>query len=268
VGFGAQVARLIPTLVTPSPFPADLGSACPDNIFTARLHQLVAVNLAGRRFVSEAVSYHEFTRAMYRSHSKVPTIPAMLVCDSRFLWKYGLGMIRPCTPFLKKYIESGYLSAANSAEELARKIGVDVAGLIETIKANDQFAETGVDTEFAKGNNSYERANGDSGHLPNPCLGPIEKPPYYAVAVVPTPLGTSLGLRTNAESQVLDASDHPIPGLYVRQRPAFDRCRRISRSGSATRTGHDLRVSCGHAHLPNRASGQYRGCPLSRCTMS
>jgi succinate dehydrogenase/fumarate reductase flavoprotein subunit len=176
---------------------------------------LVAVNLAGRRFVSEAVSYHEFTRAMYRSHSKVPTIPAMLVCDSRFLWKYGLGMIRPCTPFLKKYIESGYLSAANPAEELARKIGVDVAGLIETIKANNQFAETGVDTEFAKGNNSYERANGDSGHLPNPCLGPIEKPPYYAVAVVPTPLGTSLGLRTNAESQVLDASDHPIPGLYA-----------------------------------------------------
>lgn len=35
------------------------------------------------------------------------------------------------------------------------------------------------------------------------------------MAVVPTPLGTSLGLRTNAEAQVLDASDRPIPGLYV-----------------------------------------------------
>ena len=61
---------------------------------------LIAVNSAGRRFVSEAVSYHEFTRAMYRSHAKVPSIPAMLVCDRRFLWRYGLGMIRPLTPFV------------------------------------------------------------------------------------------------------------------------------------------------------------------------
>jgi len=176
---------------------------------------LVAVNSAGRRFVDEAVSYHEFTRAMYRAHATVPTIPAMLVCDSRFLWKYGLGMIRPCTPFLKTYIERGYLAVANSVEELARKIGVDAAGLVETVKANNQFAQTGLDTEFGRGNNSYDRGNGDAQHHPNPCLGPIDKPPYYAVAVVPTPLGTSLGLRTNAKSQVLDASGQPVPGLYA-----------------------------------------------------
>jgi aspartate oxidase len=36
---------------------------------------LVAVNAAGRRFVNEAVSYHEFTRAMYRSHREVASIP-------------------------------------------------------------------------------------------------------------------------------------------------------------------------------------------------
>ena len=61
---------------------------------------LVAVNSAGRRFVDEASSYHEFTRAMYRSHRDVPTIPAVLICDRRFVWKYGLGMIRPLTPSL------------------------------------------------------------------------------------------------------------------------------------------------------------------------
>ena len=68
---------------------------------------LVAVNSAGRRFVDESVSYHEFTRGMYKSNETVPSIPAMLVCDRRFLWKYGLGMIRPLTPFLKSYIELG-----------------------------------------------------------------------------------------------------------------------------------------------------------------
>ena len=34
----------------------------------------------------------------------------------------------------------------------------------------------------------------------------MTKPPYCAVAVVPTPLGTSLGLRTNVHAQVLDGS--------------------------------------------------------------
>ncbi len=176
---------------------------------------LIAVNSAGRRFVSEAVSYHEFTRAMYRSHATVPTIPAMLVCDRRFIWKYGLGMIKPLIPFLQSYVDRGYLYKANSIEELARKIGVDVNGLVETVKANNQFAQTGIDTEFAKGTGAYERANGDATHSPSPCLGPIDKPPYFAVAVHPTPLGTSLGLRTNVSAQVLDASDRPIPGLYA-----------------------------------------------------
>ncbi len=176
---------------------------------------LIAVNSAGRRFVSEAVSYHEFTRAMYRSHARVPTIPAMLVCDRSFIWKYGLGMIRPLTPSLRSYVGRGYLITADTIEELARKIGVDADGLVETVKANNRFAETGVDTDFAKGTGSYERTNGDATHSPNPCLGPIDKPPFCAVAVHPTPLGTSLGLRTNAHSQVLDASDRAIPGLYA-----------------------------------------------------
>ncbi len=176
---------------------------------------LVAVNSAGQRFVDEAVAYHEFVRAMYRSHRRVPSIPAMLVCDRRFVWKYGLGMIRPLTPVLRRFIDSGYLRVADSVEDLARKIGVDPTGLVETIRAHNEFARTGVDTEFGKGSNTYDRATGDPEHSPNPCLGPIEKPPFCAVAVFPTPLATSLGLRTNVHAQVLDASNRPITGLYV-----------------------------------------------------
>jgi 3-oxosteroid 1-dehydrogenase len=176
---------------------------------------LVAVNSAGRRFVNEGVSYHEFVRAMYRSHRSVPSIPAMLVCDRRFVWKYGLGMIRPRTPILKRFIDKGYLRVAGSVEGLARSIGVDAMGLVETIRAQNAYARTGVDTEFGKGSNAYDRGNGDPDHSPNPCLGPIERPPYCAVAVHPTPLGTSLGLRTNEHGQALDGSGQPIAGLYV-----------------------------------------------------
>lgn len=176
---------------------------------------LVAVNAAGRRFVDEGTSYHRFTRAMYRSHREVPSIPAWLVCDRRFVWKYGLGMIRPMTPRLKPFVDRGYLRKADSVEELARAIGVDAAGLRETVRTHNEFARTGIDTEFGKGGNVYDRAYGDPTHAPNPCLGPIETPPYCAVAVLPAPLGTSLGVLTNGHAQALDGSGRPIPGLYA-----------------------------------------------------
>ncbi|MBC7781979.1 MAG: FAD-binding protein [Proteobacteria bacterium] len=176
---------------------------------------LVAVNRAGKRFVNEAVSYHEFVRAMYRSQRVVQTIPALLVCDRRFLWKYGLGLIRPMTPRLAPYIDQGYLKIGETLEDLARTVDVDPGGLVATVAQNNRDAATGVDTEFGKGTSSYDRANGDASHRPNPCIGPISEPPFYAVAVVPTPLGTSLGLLTNAAAQVCRAHGQPIRGLYA-----------------------------------------------------
>jgi len=176
---------------------------------------LIAVNGAGRRFTDEASSYHEFTRAMYRSHHTVPTIPAVLVCDRRFVWKYGLGMIRPLTPSLRSYVASGYLHVGATIGDLARSVGVDADGLAASIAAANEHARTGVDTEFGKGGNTYDRCNGDAAHGPNPCLGPIGKAPLCAVKVFPTPLGTSLGVRTDAAGRALDAAGRAILGLYA-----------------------------------------------------
>lgn len=176
---------------------------------------LIAVNLAGKRFVNEAASYHEFVRQMYRSNESVPTIPAFLICDRRFLWKYGLGMIHPHTVLLRRFVRSGYLHTAPTLEGLAAKIGVDAAHLQETVLRNNAFSRTGIDEEFGKGQNDYDRENGDASNLPNPCIGPISTAPYFAVAVIPTPLGTSLGLRANEHGQVLDFESQPISGLYA-----------------------------------------------------
>jgi 3-oxosteroid 1-dehydrogenase len=176
---------------------------------------LIAVNSEGRRFCDEGLSYNKFVRAMYRSHRDVPSIPAWLICDRRFVWKYGLGMIRPLTIVLKRFVDRGYLHVEDSVGALARKIGVDVDGLVETVEIHNEFARTGVDTDFDKGGNVYDRAYGDPEHLPNPCLGPINRPPYCAVAVLPTPLGTSLGLLTNSHAKVLERSGQSIRGLYA-----------------------------------------------------
>ncbi|WP_329450817.1 FAD-binding protein [Streptomyces sp. NBC_01724] len=178
---------------------------------------IIAVNAAGRRFVDESVSYHRFTRAMYRSHAAVPTIPAWLVTDARTLAAYGLGMIYPHTPhsLLKRHIASGYLHSGRTLHDLAIAIGVDPDGLAHTVADSNHHARTGVDGEFGKGGHPFGRQYGDPAHSPNVNLGPIERAPFYAIAVVPTPLATSLGFRTDPEAQVIDEHGQPVPGLYA-----------------------------------------------------
>ncbi|HEY9539164.1 MAG TPA: FAD-binding protein, partial [Kiloniellaceae bacterium] len=176
---------------------------------------LIAVDQAGRRFVNEAVSYHEFVRAMYRAHADAPAIPAWLVCDRAFIRRYGLGLIRPRTPSLRRHVASGYLREGESLAALARQIGVPAAALETTVQRFNGFAAAGCDGDFGKGGNLYDRGNGDPSVTPNPCLGPIAKPPFYAVAVLPTPLGTSRGLSADVHARVLDAQGAAIPGLYV-----------------------------------------------------
>jgi succinate dehydrogenase/fumarate reductase flavoprotein subunit len=176
---------------------------------------LIAVNAAGHRFVNEALSYHDFVLGMHRSHAAVPTIPAWLVCDHEFVERYGLGRVPPGRRSRRRYVAAGYLLEAASIEELARRIGVDAAGLKETVQRHNRFAEIGEDEEFGKGATEFDRHNGDPRHKPNPCLGRIDAPPYCAMAVYPSTLGTSVGLRADGDGRALTAAGEPIPGLFV-----------------------------------------------------
>lgn len=176
---------------------------------------LIAVNSTGRRFVNEANSYQDFVTAMFESHRHVPSIPAHLICDRAFVRDYGLGVIRPVWQRLKPYIDSGYVTTADTIEELAARIGVPPASLARTVADHNRYAATGIDEEFGKGSNALNRHNGDAQNKPNPCLRPIATPPFFAVAVHPAPLGTSAGLATNADAEVLDERGAPIANLYA-----------------------------------------------------
>jgi len=204
-------------------FPSSLGRR-PDGSLVVFPHiwdrakpGIVAVNAAGRRFVDESVSYHRFTRAMYQANGQVPSIPAWLIIDAVALRRYGLGMIRPRLPrpFLTKYVRDGYIVRANGIPELAARIGVDGAGLEETVRAANRAARTGIDEDFGKGTSPFGHQYGDPRHHPNANLGSIDRPPYFALPVVPTPLATSLGLRVDTNARVLDSHGAPIRGLYA-----------------------------------------------------
>lgn len=176
---------------------------------------LIAVNAEGRRFVNEGVSYHDFVEAMYRSHETADTMPAWLICETRFIAKYGLGAIHPETRNLSKHIKDGYVTVAGSLAALAGKIGVDPVGLQDSVARHNRFALAGVDEDFGKGDLELNRFNGDPSHGPNPCLAPIETGPFAAMAVWPAEIGCSVGISTDPDCRVLDGANEPITGLYA-----------------------------------------------------
>ncbi len=176
---------------------------------------LIAVNASGCRFVNEADSYHDFVVAMLRSHAAAPGIPSYLICDRSFVRDYGLGLIHPAARDLKRFIRSGYLVSGDTVTALAKQIGVDGDALTRTIERHNRFAATGIDEDFARGSSELNRFNGDPLNKPNPCMRRIGPGPYLAVAVWPSDLASSAGLRTDRNGRVLTSARQPIPGLYA-----------------------------------------------------
>ncbi|MEN0105928.1 MAG: FAD-dependent oxidoreductase [Pseudomonas sp.] len=172
---------------------------------------VIMVNRQGQRFVNEADSYHACGEAQYRTGA----VPAWLICDSQFLARYGLGMVRPQAASLQRFLDAGYLKRGATIGELAAALQVDIEGLNATVTRYNHYAVRGQDPDFGKGQSAYNRYLGEPGHQPNPCLAPIEQGPFYAVEVVPGDIGTACGLLTDEHARVLGENGQPIPGLYA-----------------------------------------------------
>ena len=76
---------------------------------------------------------------------------------------------------------------------------------------------TGVDPECHRGESAYDRYYGDPRVTPNPCLGPVIKPPFYAVRLDPGDFGTQGGMVINADAQVV-REDGSLIGWALRLR--------------------------------------------------
>ena len=150
-----------------SVFKADDGTETvfPHLILDRQKPGLVAVDRNGKRFVNEACSYHDFVLAMYAHDAAVP---AHLICDRRFLWRYGLGLVKPRSLTTRRFIDAGYLLKAPTIKILARRIGIDETVLTATIARNNDDAISGCDPAFHKGVSPYDRHLGDPAHGPQP----------------------------------------------------------------------------------------------------
>jgi 3-oxosteroid 1-dehydrogenase len=182
----------------------------------------IIVNPSGVRFSNESQNYMAFQQETFRKHSEDnPCYPTWQVFDANFRANYFVGPLytskmRPdwMVP-MKRYEAEGFIAKADTVRELAQKINVDPDGLQDTVNKMNEYARTGVDPDCHRGEAAYDRYYGDPRVAPNPCLGPVDKPPYYAVRIDPGDFGTQGGMVINADAQVLHQDGHVIEGLYA-----------------------------------------------------
>ena len=171
----------------------------------------IAVDPTGRRFVNEGDSYQNFVLQMHR----LGLSKAHMIADRKFLRTYGMGLARPFPYPVRRWIKNGYLIEAPSLGALALKIGADPRILEETVTRFNANAAKGEDPDFARGADAHSRFRGDQENKPNPSLGPILKPPFYAIVLTPGDLSSVAGLNTDEKARVLDKAGQVIPGLYA-----------------------------------------------------
>jgi 3-oxosteroid 1-dehydrogenase len=160
------------------------------------------------------MNYNAIGQAMYARNASTPTIPSWLIVDANHRRKYPFFVAPPGrTP--AEWISSGYMKKAGSIRALAEACGIDPDELGLTVERFNAMVRAGRDDDFHRGESRYEHYFGDPRNRPNPSLGTVERPPFYAVSVVPGDIGTCGGLVTDRDARVLGQDGRPIPGLYA-----------------------------------------------------
>ncbi len=178
------------------------------------LPRSILVNKRGRRFTDEAANYNALGGALHQldaTRFDYANLPCWLVFDAEYLARYGFRNVRPADPAPEWMIQ------ADSLDGLAAAIGAPAEALTETVTRWNSNVESGDDPDYHRGRSAYDRWSGDAaarGRVES-TLGPINKPPYYAIEVRSGTLGTSGGPRTDLDGRVLDTRGEVIPGLFA-----------------------------------------------------
>jgi 3-oxosteroid 1-dehydrogenase len=170
------------------------------------------VDASGRRFVNEAAPYVDAVHAMLGPDVR---LPAWLVTDQTYRDRYLFAGRGPRSPLPRRWFAAGIAHRAGTLDELAARIGVPATALNGTVRRFNEFATRGRDDDFHRGDSAYDRYYGDPRQRPNPCLGAVARPPFYAFRMVPGDLGTKGGLRTDERARVLRPDSTVVPGLYA-----------------------------------------------------
>jgi 3-oxosteroid 1-dehydrogenase len=161
-------------------------------------------------FYKEAIKF-DILKLIY------PRSPSWMVFDETFRSKVtittlglstaGYGFV-PWTADNMDAVNRGWILKADTVEELAGKIKahkenrqlIEPANLAKAVTRFNELSAKGKDEDFNR------RAN---------TLGPIEKPPFYALPLYAGGPNTKGGIAANAKREALDWTGRPIPRLFT-----------------------------------------------------
>jgi len=133
-------------------------------------------------------------------------IPATLRVGGGLYWgeDYPLGRPSFSPEMTEKAIQRGLNDGtafiADTPEELAEKMGVDVEGFVKTFNHYNEMCAKGHDDEFGKRKE---------------LLIPLDKPPYIARKFGPALLAVVGGVKVDTKMRCLTEDGVPVPGLYA-----------------------------------------------------
>lgn len=193
-------------------------------VFYQILKGLIFVNKDGKRFGNE-----DDTTTLAGLQAAQPDGQAFMVFDSRvanisrrpdcptaeinarmFAGECAeLGLLSGIGPaYLDDYLAEGIAVEAASIEELARAVGIDPAGLADTVSAWNAAVKAGVDEEFGR-NMTGAMQFGE--------MVAMEEGPFYALKLRAPKWMCTEGpnLMVNTDMAVLDVEGNPIERLYA-----------------------------------------------------
>ena len=163
----------------------------------------IIVNLEGKRFLDEGADFRNYTYVTYgRALLTQPQGLAFQIFDNKVK-----DMLRD-----EYRIPQVTMAQADTIEELAARLDIDVAGMARTVKEFN--ASIRADVPY---NPALKDGRCTVGIEPpkSNWAQPIDTPPYLGYAVTCGITFTFGGVRINGRGQVVTNSQEPIPGLYA-----------------------------------------------------
>ncbi len=181
--------------------------------FTMAAGSWIEVDAETQRFYNEAGSYHRqhMKYKQYGHYVDLPhdrALPVDLIFDEKTRTAgpiVTMWLSWPITTLGYTWsddnsveVEKGWITKADTIEELAEALGRDPEALQATIDAYNEGVASGTDA---------------FGRDPE-TMAAIDTPPYYAVGITPTLVGTTGGAKRDPQGHVLKWDGTPIEGLY------------------------------------------------------
>ena len=176
----------------------------------------IMVNRHGKRFTNEAANYNAFGAAFHVedvSKFEYQNLPCWLVFDGTYAELYGFRVASG----VEANGVADWVTRADSIEALAESLGINGSNLKASIERWNLLCHEGHDPDFGRGDSAFDRWWGDPHRKSqrDATLGPLLKPPYYAVEIKSGCLGTKGGPKVDKHGRVQDIDGEAIRGLYA-----------------------------------------------------